>query len=134
MKPFAIWAVGVVTAFAALAGVTTATRDAEQVFVVVDSSFEMDTVWSRVPAELDRIDDREYAEFAVATEKAPIHGYQTDIDFPAVDAFAPCSFDEIDRFPAAASADERILITTTANEALCPTTGLDGWTIIYLDR
>ncbi len=131
MKPFAIWAVGVVTAFAALAGITTATRDTEQVFVVVDSSFEMREVWSRVTAELDRIDDRKYAEFAVATEKAPVHDYQSEIDFPAIDAFAPCSFDEIDQFPAAASADERILITTSGS---CPTTDLKGWTIIYLDR
>lgn len=131
MKPLAIWAAAVVTAFAALAGVTTATRDTEQVFVVVDSSFPMRDVWTRVPAELDRLDDRKYAEFAVATEKESIHGYQSDIEFVGVEAFAPCSFDDIDSFPNASTADERILITSGDS---CSTSELDGWTIIELDR
>ena len=131
MKPLAIWATGVLVAFAALAGVTTLTRDTEQVFVVVDSSFPMREVWSRVPAELDRIGNRDHAEFAVATEKALVHGYQADIDFTVADAFAPCSLDEINQFPGAATADERILITS-ANS--CPTGDLDGWTIVFLDR
>jgi hypothetical protein len=110
MKPFAVWASAVVVAFAALAGVTTATRDTEQVFVVVDSSFFMEGLLSRVPSELDRIDDRDYAEFALATlsdrTKESIHGYQPDFDYVVGDAFAPCSFEDIDGFTEASSADE----------------------------
>jgi len=47
-----------------------------------------------------------------------------------VDPFAPCTFEEIADEPLAQAADERILITTTANE--CSTEELAGWTIIEL--
>ncbi|MGB3734653.1 MAG: hypothetical protein WA964_06840, partial [Ilumatobacter sp.] len=135
MKPFVIWATGVLAAFAALAGVTTATRGTERVFVVVDTSQPMLDVIDRVPAELDRIARREYAEFALATvarRSRSIHGYQSDIDWVNVDgAFDVCSFDDIDSFPEASTADERILITSRDS---CDTSELDGWTIIELDR
>lgn len=138
MKPLAIWAAGVVATFAALAGVTTATRDTEQVFVVVDTSFFMEDVLRRVPAELDRIDDRNYAEFALATvrdtETESIHGYRSDFDWVEGDAFRPCSFEDIDSFPEASSADERILITSEESASSCSTSELDGWTIIELER
>lgn len=135
MKPLAVWGAAVVAAFASLAGVTTLTRDTEQVFVVVDSSFPMQDEMSRVRAELDRIDDRDYTEFALATVKDTqtklIHEYRSEFDWDPVDAFRPCSFENIDSFPEASSADERILITSTDS---CSTSELDGWTIIELDR
>ncbi len=135
MKPLAIWAVGVVAAFAALTGLTGATRDTDQVFVVVDTSQPMGGVLNRVPGELDRIDDREHTEFALAIVGATstsIHGYQSDLEWVDTEAFRPCSFEGINEFPAAASADERILVTNADNVARCSTSELDGWTIIQL--
>jgi hypothetical protein len=88
-----------------------------------------------VPSELDRIDDRDHAEFALATvgaESTSIHGYQSDLEWVGIDAFRPCSFVGIDGFSAAASADERILVTNAENLARCRIGELDGWTIIEL--
>ncbi len=89
--------------------------------------------FSRVSSELDRIDDREYAEFALATiarRSEAVHGYQSDLEFVGVEPVGPCSFEDIDSFPEASSADERILITSVNS---CETSELDGWTIIELD-
>lgn len=133
MKPLVIWAIGVVTAFGALTGITIATRETEQVLVVVDTSFQMGDVLRRVPGELDRIDDREYAEFALATVSRSsdvVHGYQPELELGRVEAVGPCEFDDVSISPAASAADERILITTSTNE--CSLDDLDGWTIIEL--
>lgn len=136
MKSLAIWAAAVVAAFAALAGVTSTTRDTEQVFVVVDTSFSMKNLLVRVPAELDRIDDQDHAEFALATvqgtDSESIHGYQTDLEWVVAEGFRPCSFDGINAFPDASSAEQRMLITSAASIAECSTSELDGWTIIQL--
>ena len=94
----------------------------------------MTPVLNRVPAELDRLDDEQYAEFALAfvrgTETQAIHGFQSELEWENQDAFRPCSFDDIESFPEASSADERILLTSSES---CPTDALDDWTIIELD-
>jgi hypothetical protein len=131
MKPLAIWLGIVAVVFGGYALITSATRDTSQVFVVVDSSFQMRPVWTDVQLELDRIDDQDHAEFALATEKGPVHSWQPELTLVGVDAFAPCTFEGIDGSAEAAAADERILITTTANT--CDTTALTGWEIIQLD-
>jgi len=131
MKPLAIWLAVVAVVFGGYALITSATRDTTQVFVVVDSSFQMRPVWTDVQLELDRIDDQDHAEFALATEKGPVHSWQPELTLVGVDAFAPCTLDGIGDSPEATDADERILITTTANT--CDTTALTGWEIIELD-
>ena len=130
MKPLAIWIAVVAAVFGAFALVTNLTRDTERVFVVVDSSFQMRPVWPDVRRELDRIDDADYSEFALATEKDPIHSWQAELELVGVESFAPCTFDGIDAYPEAADADERILITTSAST--CDTSALVGWQIIQL--
>ncbi|NOX31213.1 MAG: hypothetical protein GXP35_14370 [Actinobacteria bacterium] len=57
MKPLAIWVAIVAVVFGAYALVTSSLRETSQVFVVVDSSFDMGPVWRGVQRELDRIDD-----------------------------------------------------------------------------
>jgi hypothetical protein len=130
VKPLAIWIAVVAAVFGGFALVTNLTRDTERVFVVVDSSFQMQPVWSDVRRELDRIDDADYSEFALATEKDPIHSWQAELELVGVEPFAPCTFDGIDQSAEAAEADERILITTSANT--CDTSALVGWQIIQL--
>jgi hypothetical protein len=129
VKPLLIWSALVAVAFGGFAIATDATRDTDQVFVVVDSSFPMREVWSRVPRELDRIDDRSYAEFALATEKEAVHEYQEELVLGAVEPFAPCTFEGIEASPQAAQADERILVTTPGS---CDTSALTGWTIVEI--
>ena len=130
MKPLVIWLSGLAVTFGLFAGVSAGTRDVEQVYVVVDSSFQMRPVWSRVADELDRIDDRSNAEFALAIEKRSIHGFQSELTLVGVEPFAPCMFDGLAADPAAEAADERILITTVANT--CDIEQFAGWTIIEL--
>ena len=130
MKPLAIWLVVVAAVFVGLAVLTNATRSTSRVFVVVDSSFPMSTVWADVEAELDRIDDRDRAEFALATEKRLIHGWQDELELGTVPPIAPCTFEEIESHSELADADDRILVTTAAS---CDTSGLAGnWDIILL--
>ncbi len=134
MKPLAIWVAVVAVVFGGFALVTSSTRSTEQVYVVVDSSFWMELVAADVPRELDRIDNADYSEFALATARdrgtTLVHSWQDQLTLARFEAFGPCSFNGIDQFPEAAEADERILVTSSATE--CDTTALTDWTIIAL--
>jgi hypothetical protein len=130
VKPLAIWIAVVAVVFGGYALITRNARDTEQVFVVVDSSFQMQPVWSDVRRELDRIDDAEYSEFALSTEKEFIHSWQPELGLVGVEPFAPCDFEGVDQSTEAAEADQRILISTATNT--CDTSALVGWKIIQL--
>ena len=99
--------------------------------MVVDTSFFMEAKEPEVRRELDRIDDRDRSEFALATARdrggdALVHDWQDELTLGGFQAFGPCSFDGIDQLPEASTADERILITTST---LCDTSALTDWTI-----
>jgi len=135
VKPLAIWIAVVAVVFGGYALVASLLRETEQVFVVVDTSFFTEAKEPEVRRELDRIDDRDRSEFALATVRdrggaALVHGWQDDLTLGGFQAFGPCSFVGIDQFPEASEADERILITTSAS---CDPTALTDWTIITLD-
>lgn len=133
MKPFAIWLAIVVVVFGVYALIASSLRETTQVFVFVDSSQPMESVWSEVPRELGRIDDRSNSEFALAHGQSRsvelVHTWQSELDFSGVTPFAPCSFAEIGSFAESSEADDRILITTTGS---CPTDALDGWEVVLL--
>ena len=135
MKPLAIWIAVVAVVFGGYALVTSLLRGTEQVFVVVDTSFFMEAKEPEVRRELDRIDNAERSEFALATVRdrsgaALVHDWQDELTLGGWQAFGPCSLVGIDQFPEAADADERILITTSAS---CDTNTLTDWTIVTLD-
>ena len=133
MKPLAIWLAIVAVVFGGYALVASLLRETEQVFVFVDSSFRMETLNNEIIVELDRIDDRSNAEFALARgqdrSSELVHSWQPDLRWSTTPLFAPCSFADIDAFPETTDADERILITTAGS---CDTSTLAGWTIIEL--
>lgn len=130
MRPFAIWLAAFVVVFGIFAVVTNNVRGTDEVFVLVDSSFDMQDVWTRVTVELDRIDDDRYSEFALATEKDMVHGYQERLRIGDVVPFAPCDNDRLDDYPQIETADRLVLITTAGS---CLTEGLEGgWDIIEL--
>ena len=135
MKPLAIWIAIVAIVFGGYALATSSLRDTTQVFVGVDSSFEMGPIWRQVQRELDRIDDSDHSEFSLATARSLqsglIHSWQPELTLVGIEPFAPCSFEGIGDYVEAAEADERILITTSAT--LCDTTALVDWEIIQLD-
>lgn len=131
MRAFAIWLAAFVVLFGGFALVTNNVRETDEVFVLVDSSFEMRDVWTRVAGELDRIDDDRYSEFALATEKSLVHGYQERLRIGDVVPFAPCDADELARYPQTETADRLVMITT---EDSCLTQGLEGdWEIVTLE-
>ena len=133
MKPLAIWLAIVAVVFGAYAAITVALRDTEQVFVFVDSSQPMELLDRAIVTELDRIDDRDSAEFALARgqdrSSELVHTFQAELRWSTTPLFAPCSFESIDSFAEAGSADEKILITTPGS---CDTTALADWTIVEL--
>ena len=136
MKPLAIWIAVVAVVFGGYALVASLLRETEQVFVVVDTSFFMEANEAPVRRELDRIDDRNRSEFALATVRdrggsALVHSWQDDLTLGGYQAFGPCSLEGIDEFTEAIDADERILITTSAS---CDPAEFTDWTIVTLDR
>ena len=130
MKPLLFWLVPVVVVFAVLGAEAVATRGTTRVFVVVDSSFAMAEVWSEVPDELDRIDDRDHAEFALATEKGLVHSWQDELRLGSLPAFAPCTFGGIEGHREAGEADDLVLVTTSTS---CATSALVDWDIVLID-
>ncbi len=136
MKPLAIWLVIVAIVFGVYAAVTIALRETEQVFVVVDTSDAMEGAENEIRRELDRIDDRDDAEFALANASSRpsnsglVHSWQSQLRWNGATLFGPCSFAEVDTFAEAADADERILVTIAGS---CDTTALTDWQITMLD-
>ena len=127
LKPLAVWLAATLTVFAVIGGIyhVYLTANPAKVFVVVDSSNPMNSVWHQVPDELDDISGRRYAEFSLATEKQSIHGWSSTLDLgrPAVYAPRDLLFDyrEIEE------ADELYLIT---NADAAETSHLTGWIIV----
>ncbi len=132
MKAFGSWLVITLVAFASLGGGyhMVLAGDPHRVLVVVDSSFGMKADWGRVPRILDKIDDERYSQFALATEKGPVHGYKGRLDAGRLTPYAPRDFSGLDRLenaPELAGAEEYILVT---NAPAGETGSLDGWTIV----
>lgn len=134
MKPLAIWLAAVVVAFGIFAVVASLLQETTRVFVFVDSSNPMQVVWRDVPRELDRLDDAERSEFALAHGQSRsvdlVHSWQSTLQLTGVEPFAPCSFDEISDFAEVADADELVLVTTAGS---CDTSALVDWTIVVLE-
>ena len=135
MKPLAIWLAIVAVVFGGYALVANLLSETEQVFVVVDASQSMALLNNDIIVELDRLDDRDDSEFALATvssrpsNTALVHSWQSDLRWTTTPLFGPCSFESIDSFTEAPDADERILITTAGS---CDTSTLADWTVVEL--
>lgn len=134
MKPLAIWIAIVAIAFGGYAVATSLLRETSRVFVFVDSSQLMQRSWRFVPTELDQIDDAGDSEFALAHGQSRgselLHSWQSELELVGVEPFAPCSFAEIDTFPEAAEADDKILVTTSGS---CDPSTLVGWDVVIVD-
>jgi len=133
VKPLAIWVAIVAVVFGAYALVATLLQETEQVFVFVDSSQPMELLENEIIVELDRLDDRDDTEFALARGQSRgeelVHSWQPEFRWTSTPLFAPCSFEGAESFTEAVDADERILITTAGS---CDTSVLADWTIIEL--
>jgi hypothetical protein len=109
------------------------TSNPEQVLVVVDSSFPMEEVWRHVPAELDDIDDRRYAEFALVTDKESIHSWSDTLDLGDVTPFAPRDLERFSQdapYPEFDEASEVILVT---NADPAEVEGITDWKVVTIE-
>ena len=131
LKPLAVWLVATLTVFAVIGGIyhVYLTANPAKVFVVVDASNPMTSVWDQVPGALDDISGRRYAEFSLAVEavghEQSIHGWSSTLDLGAQTPYAPrdLQFD----YPEIEEADELYLIT---NADAAETSHLTGWIIV----
>lgn len=137
MKAFGIWLAIVAVLFGGFALVTTLLRETTRVYVFVDTSNQMAPFSRQLTSELDRIDDQERAEFALALGQdlsgaELVHSWQSSLAFPLGEQlFAPCSFDGADQYPEATDADERILITVAGSD--CTTEQFADWQVVELE-
>ena len=132
MKAFFSWLIVTLVAFGGLGGGyhMVLAGDPHRVLVVVDSSFGMKADWGRVPRILDKIDNQRYSQFALATEKGPVHGYGRRLDAGRLTPYAPRDFsrlENLDNAPELAGAEEYILVT---NAPAAETGTPGGWTVI----
>lgn len=115
MRALAVWLPIAALLFGGYAVVAdrASASDPRQVLVVVDSSFDMRPHWREAGAELTDLDGERYTEYALATEKDLVHGFQPELgDLSQVTPFAPCDAgDALDR-PEAEEADRVVLVTT----------------------
>jgi len=134
MKALGIWLVAWAIVFGAIGAGYHMVRQSSpnRIFVVVDSSFAMDPVWRDVTGILDDLDNEQYTEFALATDKGPEHGWQGELELsPGLSPWAPRDLSGITAHPEIDEAAELILIT---NADASETAGLTGWRIIRIDR
>jgi hypothetical protein len=132
MKPMAIWFAVFVIVFGAFGAVYHLIRQGNpgKVFVVIDTSFEMDAVSSRLPGVLDDIDDARYTEFALATDKGMEHSWSPQLTLGPQSFYGPRDLSRITGFPEVTEASELILVTTAGSDE---TAGFSGWEIVRLE-
>ncbi len=131
MKPFAIWLACTLAAFGGLGGGYHAALEADprKVLVIVDSSFPMQQDWGRVKQAVERLEDRRYTRFGLATEKGPVHGWRGRLSLGRLVPYGPRNFDKLAQgdFPEIAEAGEVFLVTNAPQSEL---DRLDGWTVV----
>jgi hypothetical protein len=132
VKPFAVWLGAVAVVFGVVAGGYHMMRqgDPDRVFVVVDTAFDMDEVWRQVPGVLDGLDNDRYTEYALATDKGSVHGWQSELRLNSTTPYAPRNLTAITAYPEVAEASKLILVTNAAPGEIA---GLSGWEIVRLE-
>ena len=132
MRIFALWLAIALGVLGPMGGIAhwRLSADPQRIAVVLDSSYEMQGVWHSVPALLDAIDDRRYAQFSLLTDKSRMHGWSKALNLGGLRAYAPRDFTKLSRggsYPEIEQAD-RVYLLTNAPEA--ETAAFGGWTIV----
>ena len=100
----------------------------KQVFIALDAAFAMQRDWAAVPITLNQLAaSMHYAQFAMATGKGTVHGWQDRPDASTVVAYGPRRLNKAIEFSTqagATAADHRILLTNAQN------TQIAGWQVI----
>lgn len=126
MKRFALWFAATTAVYGAVAGGWHLYLKANphNLAVVLDASYPMQADWPKLGSQLDRIADRRYTRFALATEKGLQHGWDSALHPGRVTPYAPRDFERLrslrDSLPELRDADEVWFITNAANPELEP--------------
>lgn len=114
-KAFAIWIGAAIVAFSAhSAGLRYHLLEhPRKVLIVVDASFPMTQDWGRAAETVRALAGRKNQVYAVATEKALVHGWAGRPDLGGTVPYAPRNLENLSgRLPKeAAEADEIVLVT-----------------------
>lgn len=132
MKPFLLWFLLSLAAFAGLAAGYHISLSGEprRIAVIIDSSFEMSDDWHRVPVILNELSGRRYTRYLLATEKGLIHEWEASPRLGRAKPYAPRNFDRLqvgEGREAVLGADEVVFITN-APDSLIET--FDDWTVV----
>ena len=135
MKPFLLWLSITLSIFGACSAAyhLYLTQNPRKILVAVDSSFQMNAVWQRVPVTLTSIQQQRYAQFALVTEKARIHSWSPSLQLGTLVPYAPRDFSKLERdteYPEMAEAFQKYLITTMIDAAQMAR--LRDWRVIQL--
>ncbi len=132
MRAFLVWLVIACTGFGGLAGGYHVYLDQNprRIAVVLDTSFPMQSVWSRVPGLLDRLGGRPYTEYALLTDKSRVHGWSGRLSAPGMTPYAPRDFGKLatpGQYPELEEATE-VVFVTNADDA--STAAFGGWRVV----
>jgi hypothetical protein len=134
VKPLAIWFSAFVIVVGGLAVGYHLFRQGspDRVFVIVDGSFEMQREWEGIPELLDQLDDRRYAEFALASEKPTDrgHSWQATLELGEIVPYGPRDLGCLSEpvcYPEINEATELLLVTNASEPEVA---GLTEWTLV----
>ncbi|MCP3868661.1 MAG: hypothetical protein GY703_11310 [Gammaproteobacteria bacterium] len=108
----------------------------ERILVAVDSSFTMQPRWPDVMETLENLNAGErYSEFALITEKRPVHGWQSDLNLGGTRVYGPRRLDRLvgQEAPFGLESPDRRLFITSRPEDTEPLRE-SGWEIVLLSR
>jgi len=126
VKRFGLWLASATIVYGAIAGGWHLYLNANprSLAVVIDASYPMQANWSQLRSQLDRIADRRYTRFALATEKGLQHSWDWNLNLGRVTPYAPRNFERLrslrDSLTELREADEVWFITNAADAELGP--------------
>lgn len=133
MKRFGIWLATATATYGAIAGGWHLYLEANphSLAVVVDASYPMQADWGKLAPHWERIAERRYTRFALATEKGLQHSWDPALHPERITPYAPRDFERLrhlrDSLPELREADEVWLITNAGGAELAP---FADWTIV----
>lgn len=105
-----------------------------KILVVVDASFPMSQVWDKIPDVLAGLENRKYAIYALASDKALIHGWMDGLKLGRAVPYAPRNLKDLANRLAISEireASEIYLVTSAGPDEI---SGIGGWKIVHVGR
>jgi len=132
-KPFVIWLLLLVLTYGGLGAATHIyfSLNPQRLFVGLDASFGMRAKWPEVITVMSSIEKNyRYAEFALATGKNRVHGWQPNLRLGTTLTYGPRDFSKFanDDYSELQDADRTLLITNAPN--LAENLSSRGWSIL----